>query len=179
MGRRWAIAAACLLAACGGKVVHYLDHGSSGGGGASSSSGAPGPDPYEDDPGAPPPSTPAPAPPPVPDPTPACAVSFAGDVLPKLVAARCSLSACHGGHDPPNLPRIDPSDPIATWKELRAFRLSDGRVYVAVGAKDPNASGMRCNLRGECGARMPLGAPMPDADLSVVDAWLACGAPPN
>lgn len=176
-----ALVAACAAASsgCGGKVVHYLDHGAATDT-PSSSGETPDPEPSPVGPpssDAPPPATPPPTPTRAPA-TP-CAVSFAGDVLPTFMGERCTVAACHGGTNPPNLPRIDPSAPMSTWQSLRTFLMSDGRLYVVAGSVDPAASGIHCNLRRECGVGMPLGGTASDADLAIVDAWLACGAPPN
>lgn len=158
-----------LLTACGGKVSSAGWH----------PRGEPAPadppassfdEPADDTaPGSLPPSDP----PPDPSPPPAapCAASFRLDVLPIFDRAGCSATACHGSPTPPSPPRIDGAAPRATYDGFVAFRLSDGRSYLA---------GMDCNLRGTCGVKMPLGGDGLDAaDLARIDAWLACGGPFN
>jgi len=182
------------LTSCGGKASTVPDDGSttatgearpapgqgSGQGsgladpGAGSSGSAP------SDPGAPTP-TPVPVPTPgtPPQPVGPCAVSFATDILPQLVALRCTNAACHGGTNPPNPPSIDVSTPSTTYASLTSFVLSDGQPYVVSGVTRPDLQGIHCNLAGTCGMPMPLGGAASSAQLRLVDIWLTCGAPDN
>jgi hypothetical protein len=116
--------------------------------------------------------------PPTPKPSTKCDVSFKNDVIGVLAAAKCSTITCHGGPAPFNQPGIDTDSAPSAYKTLTSFKLS-GKAYVAVGSTDPKASAIRCNLRGDCGTSMPPGDRLPSADLDVIDAWLACGAPFN
>jgi hypothetical protein len=175
------VAIACTLGACGGKearVDHDQEDPSIG------HSPAPFDDPASAEPGSNvPPSSPSPT---TPDPSivppPPCSASFATQVMQIFVDRSCSNSSCHGGQLPRNEPSIDPTNLYATWNGFRAFTLSIGRPYVTRVPGDPTASGMSCNLRGECGVSMlPLigGTPLTPADAATIDAWLACGAPFN
>ena len=104
-------------------------------------------------------------------------MSFAADVTLVLQQAGCGGLACHNGGI--NQPTVDPTSPSLTYKSLTTFTMSTGDPYVAVGDPDPKASGMFCNLRGDCGVRMPLGGRLTSKQLAVIDSWLACGAPFN
>jgi len=179
------------LTSCGGKASSVPDDGTTSATGEAqptpgqgSSGGA--------DPGVAPtplspsdPGTPTPTPVPVPTPgtpTPGvgpCAVSFATDILPQLVALRCTNAACHGGTNPPNPPSIDVSTPSTTYASLTSFVLSDGQPYVVSGVTRPDLQGIHCNLAGTCGMPMPLGGAASSAQLRLVDIWLTCGAPNN
>ncbi|MDB4936989.1 MAG: hypothetical protein JWP87_3961 [Labilithrix sp.] len=125
-------------------------------------------------------TSPTPAPvPPTPKPTTKCDVSFKQDVLDVFANAKCSTAACHGPPATLNEPGIDANSAPFTYKTITTFKLSTGQPYVVVGSTDPKASGMYCNLRGDCGARMPVGDKLSSNDLDVIDTWLACGAPFN
>jgi hypothetical protein len=121
-----------------------------------------------------PPSTPT-VPPTKPDPQ--CGVSFAADVMQVFDQAGCASLACHGGEV--NAPSMDQTSPALTYKSLINFTLSNGDPYVEIGNTDPKASSITCNLRGNCGTRMPLTGKLNSNQLSVIDGWIACGAPFN
>jgi hypothetical protein len=109
-------------------------------------------------------------------------VTFSKDVLGALGRAGCAQSSsCHGGANPTNLPRIEPSDGPGTWAEFAAFTLSDGKPYIDPCSTDPTQSGIACNVAasGTCGVHMPPGGQLPDADITALQTWLACGAPNN
>lgn len=125
-----------------------------------------------------PPSLPTSSPPvPDPQPAPACQVSFATDVMQVFDQAGCADLQCHGGKL--NEPAMDSTSPSLTYKSLTAFTMSTGEPYVALGTTVPKASGIFCNLRGNCGVRMPLGDKLTSKELTIIDSWLACGAPFN
>lgn len=111
-----------------------------------------------------------------------CAVTFSTDVLSALGRAGCAQSSsCHGGSNPTNLPRIEPSDGPGMWAEFAAFTLSDGKAYINPCSTASAESGLACNLAasGGCGVHMPPGGQVPAADLTAIETWLACGAPNN
>jgi len=162
-----------LAIACGGAI----DNGELFKGDEGSSSGSSGTTPT---PTSRPTSGPTPQPVPVPPPKPndkPCVVSFEKEVMQLFENYDCSSAACHGSGL--NRPQIDSDDPQLTYKTLVSFKTSGGKPYVAVGSTDPKSSGMYCNLRGDCGVRMPLGNKVDSADLKTLDTWLACGAPFN
>jgi hypothetical protein len=113
----------------------------------------------------------------------ACAVSFKTDVLAILGTAGCASSSdCHGGANPKYQPRIEPSDGPTTWATLAAFQLSDGKPYINPCSKDKAQAALACNLSatGTCGTKMPLGGgQVSPADVTKIEAWLACGSPNN
>ena len=106
-----------------------------------------------------------------------CTVSFTKDILPKLAAASCAASACHGTATPP---LIDPSSASKTYAALTAFHLSNGVPYVQPKTAILVKSSMHCHLRGTCGTKMPPpGVTLPAGLLDATDSWLMCGAPLN
>ncbi len=168
----FALLALLTAAACGGAVDNsdlFKKNGTT-----SSSGGTPTATPTAT---STPPSGPTANPPPPPPAPTTCDVSFAADVTLVLQQAGCGGLACHNGGI--NRPTVDPTSPSLTYKSLTTFTMSTGDPYVAVGDPDPKASGMFCNLRGDCGVRMPLGGRLTSKQLAVIDSWLACGAPFN
>jgi len=168
------VLAVVVIAACGGAVDNsdLFKKGS----GTTTSGGTPTATPTAT---STPPSLPTASPPvPQPQPAPACDVSFATDVMQVFDQAGCSDASCHGASL--NAPEIDPTSPALTYKTITSFTLSSGEAYVALGTTVPKASGMFCNFRGNCGVRMPLGGDkLTSKQLSIMDTWLACGAPFN
>lgn len=110
-----------------------------------------------------------------------CEVSFAQDVLPAFGGAGCHQAACHGGATPFNLPRIDPGDPGAMWKEFGSFTLSSGKPYINPCSTDPGDSSIACNVNptGTCGTLMPQAVGLPDDVVAMIETWVTCGAPNN
>jgi hypothetical protein len=160
-----------VVAACGGAVENG-DLFKKSGGTTSTSGGAPTAT-ATSTPGNPTQTPPVPQP----KPTPQCAVSFATDVMHVFDQAGCAAVGCHASDVIP--PAMDPTSPSLTYKSLSTFTMSTGDLYVTAGSPDPNASGITCNLRGGCGTRMPIGGKLNSKQLSVIDSWLACGAPFN
>jgi hypothetical protein len=111
----------------------------------------------------------------------ACAVSFSKDIIPALGASTCATIGCHGGATPPNPPRVDPGDPKAMYAEFAAFKMNGGLAYINPCSTDKTKSGLACNLyaTGGCGVHMPSGGQLPQADITKIDTWLACGSPDN
>jgi hypothetical protein len=112
-----------------------------------------------------------------------CAVSFAKDIYPNMVANgawKCaSTGTCHGAQQ---TPLIDASTPAAVIDSLKDYMISgDPHPYIAQGKTDPNASAFECNVTGVCGSAMPQspGVPLSPAEVCKIDAWLRCGAPSN
>lgn len=167
------VLAVVVIAACGGAVDNsdLFKKGS----GTTSSGGAPT---ATATPTSTPPSLPTASPPePLPEPAPTCQVSFATDVMLVVDQAGCADLQCHGGNI--NAPAMDSTSPSLTYKSITNYTMSTGEPYVALGTTVPKASGIFCNLRGNCGVRMPLGDKLTSKQLSVIDSWLACGAPFN
>jgi hypothetical protein len=107
--------------------------------------------------------------------------SFATDIFPYLVATgqwKCTDSKCHNGAQAPEIASDTPANMLASLKKITVGL----KPYIASGeaGKDPTASAMLCNLQGGCGSRMPQppGIDPTTTELCVVQAWLACGAPP-
>ena len=154
------------LVACGGAVDsdNLFDKNA----GASGATPAPTTTPTNQPAQAPPGTPPTPGAP--------CTVSFKKDVFKVLDDNKCSNIGCHGGLIV--RPRIDLANSAATYQALTTHQIG-GKAYVAAGNADPKASGMFCNLRGDCGTAMPPGDELNSDDLKVIDGWLACGAPLN
>jgi hypothetical protein len=100
------------------------------------------------------------------------AVSFKTDVAPLI--GHCSGEACHGL-----------STRLLTWPYQALVNMpadcGDGRVIVKPG--DPGASYLVDKLLGSAmckGDRMPLlGAPLPAASMTTIEAWICQGAANN
>jgi hypothetical protein len=123
---------------------------------------------------------------PIPNPTgcilPSAGVSFCADVQP-IFTASCAFSGCHAGPaaqlgqnlsvgnayasivnvpsvEVPALDRVEPGDPDASYLVHKI----EG-TFASVGGS---------------GGRMPLGqGALPQADIDVIRAWIAAGAPNN
>lgn len=110
-----------------------------------------------------------------------CEVSFSQDVLTAFGNSGCHQAPCHGGLNPQNLPRIDPGEPDAMWKEFGSFTLSNGKPYINPCSTDPAESTIACNVSatGTCGTMMPQGIGLPADVVTMIETWLACGAPNN
>ncbi|MFO0742441.1 MAG: hypothetical protein U0270_41590 [Labilithrix sp.] len=109
---------------------------------------------------------------------PSCGVSFAKRVLPAFDAAGCAAIQCHGTRLARGI-RIEVEDPALTYESLTTFAIG-GKPYVKAGALAPEDSSIHCHLTGKCGVKMPpLGGVVPNALVTAVDTWLACGAPNN
>ena len=113
----------------------------------------------------------------------ACAMSFSKDIFPYFAdAGGCSLPACHAaGKVQPPIDTTSPDKLYASLKAAEAAKLP----YLPPGdggtASDGGGTSLICNLRGECGSKMPKGEgkdPTND-DLCKMQAWIACGAPNN
>ena len=58
----------------------------------------------------------------------------------------------------------------------RATGYSNLTLRNFVVSSNPNASALHYLLRGEGALRMPPDAPLPDADLALIDEWISLGA---
>lgn len=114
-----------------------------------------------------------------------CTVSFKTDVLGAFNTAQCAQAGCHGGTNPPSLPRIDPTDGPGMWNEFAAFKLTNGKLYVNPCSINPTQSGVALNVNGAAnaadrGTLMPLGSNGLAADVvTKIEGWTKCGAPNN
>jgi hypothetical protein len=111
--------------------------------------------------------------------------SFATDVYPYFApngAWHCSDKGCHGGTTAPAIDDTSATTCLASLKKITVT----GIPYIAAtdgGARDGGGgatAGILCNLQGNCGSKMPKppGKDPTEADLCLLQAWLACGAPP-
>lgn len=179
------ILAAVTTSGCGGKVINDGLGGATHGermSGDTDTNDTSASSPSPAFPNVPPSSPPSPSTPSDPPSSPTddtCSVSFKRDVLSLMTQLQCTNASCHGGTSPVNSPRIDAASPSATRAALVSFVMSDGRPYVVPSSVDPRDSGIVCNLGGACGVRMPLGGGATNAEIAIVEQWLACGAPDN
>ncbi|WP_394822904.1 hypothetical protein [Pendulispora albinea] len=95
---------------------------------------------------------------------------------------KCSSgTACHG--DNGTSPIMSDTDPEAARAQLALFIMpGNKKPYIDVCGKDPDGSGMVCNLGGACGSQMPktsTGQLATAAQMETIRKWLACGAPNN
>jgi hypothetical protein len=120
-----------------------------------------------------------------------CAISFTTDLLPLFSAQNgqpnvgewdCSSANCHGAKM--QAPDVTCStDPKTGGAGPCVDSLS--KITVAgipyLSAPEGGVPGIVCNLQGSCGNAMPLspGKPPTDDELCKLQAWIACGAPPN
>ena len=95
-----------------------------------------------------------------------------------VFATRCVQ--CHG--NPPTLAPVS-LDPSVAYDRIVGVTSSGAPSMKLVDPFRPEASYLLLKLKGTAGAigaRMPLGgAPVPDADVAVVERWIAAGAPRN
>jgi hypothetical protein len=109
-----------------------------------------------------------------------------GDVQP-ILARNCALGGCHlsapgsgdlvlavgsaswadavigvRSHENPSMDLVTPGDPAHSWLVHKIF-----------GA----LCGYRCDATVGCGAEMPFGGALPDADRGTIVAWIEGGAP--
>jgi mono/diheme cytochrome c family protein len=98
-----------------------------------------------------------------------------GAIVQDLLVPRCATSACHGGNPPAFAPPLDAAD---AWGALVGQPSGQGsELLVDPGA--PERSTLVLKLRGTgSGALMPIGdAPLGEAEIAAIEAWIANGAP--
>lgn len=108
-----------------------------------------------------------------------CSVTYTKHILPRIQEQwRCGASACHanpGGH----APIMDTKNADATYTLFTSYVYAKtGKKLIDTKSKVPAASSLHCLMRGTCGdnRRMPYQG-VSEADLTVLEAWLKCGAP--
>jgi hypothetical protein len=114
-----------------------------------------------------------------------CAASFK-DILAAFKTGGCDSTACHGGSNPPNQPKIDTTDPLGTWNIFAAFKMSNGAFYINPCSTDPTKSAIEANV-DPAGDKTLQGTLMPSGVLtglpadvrSKITTWQKCAAPNN
>lgn len=120
----------------------------------------------------------------------ACSTSWSNDLYPQFGddgAWKCSVAACHGKADGPK-PDLSGKTSTEVLRQLRASTVKVGNLalpYIPAAdagtTMDSRTYTFLCNLRGDCGSKMPRppGKDLESADLCKVSAWINCGAPEN
>jgi hypothetical protein len=112
-----------------------------------------------------------------------CAVSYSTQIWANMQTTwHCSDAMCHGGTS--YQPQLDSAGDA--YMNLMAYMIAS-KPYINPCSTDPDASAFLCNIQNPfCGeAQMPfpnntLGSgPMSAGDVSLVQTWVACGAPNN
>jgi hypothetical protein len=111
-----------------------------------------------------------------------CAVSFSKDIYPLFAATgewQCSSADCHGAGKQD--PALDGKTASEMYTQLQAVIVANLPYLPSAPDAGLNKISMLCNLRGECGTKMPRppGKDPTDSELCLVSAWLSCGAPNN
>lgn len=117
-----------------------------------------------------------------------CDVSFQADVYPVIVARCASGGLCHQSDNTFGA-KLE-GDANTYWNLLRRFPFRDTEnkplPYINICSTNPADSAISCSLvrngtSSNCGSPMPPPAneKLTAAELSTLDAWLACGAPNN
>jgi len=111
----------------------------------------------------------------------ACSVSFANDIMPKLIES-CGSATCHA--TPAGAaPQMDRASAVNTYANFIKQKAIGGKPYIDICTTDKTASGIACNIAGTpCGTGMPLGGAgsLATSPLATsIDTWLTCGAPNN
>ncbi len=111
----------------------------------------------------------------------ACAVTWSGDIFPKIQTTwNCgSASGCHATTDP----KFTAVDSKATYNALRAWTGKGSAVlgipYINPCSTDATKSYFARNIAGNAGTTMPLGIPTTTDDQAKIATWVKCGAPFN
>jgi hypothetical protein len=107
-------------------------------------------------------------------------VSFAQDVAP-LLADGCAAMGCHAGAKPKEGLDLRVAAGYGDLVHVPASQCQDGRLLVDPGA--PEASYLLQKMLGVdlcSGTLMPKAdAPLPEADIATISAWICAGAPDN
>jgi hypothetical protein len=127
---------------------------------------------------------------------PSCSVSFGTQIMPILDGtAKCSATGpCHGGTE--EVIKFMAGDTFGTLNTLRDLEIKDENLnsvpYIA--PCNPDSSRMLCNLQrasgpssyGKCGSAMPkvdddgiMDMALSDAEFTLIEEWIKCGAPGN
>jgi hypothetical protein len=90
-------------------------------------------------------------------------------ILPAILEPSCATARCHAGEDAPTGLRFDEMDPEALRREL------EDRTLVFTG--QPAGSPLLNWLRGsrDVPTRMPPDQPLADADIALIERWIAEG----
>jgi hypothetical protein len=111
--------------------------------------------------------------------------SWANAVFPALQSdGTCGNGGCHGvsGGQPANEPPFLNGNAKGTYTAFTQYTGLYGKPYVKAGDTDPNDSTIDCSLDAQtCFTlqRMPPVATWTTADRTLVQQWVACGAPEN
>jgi hypothetical protein len=107
-------------------------------------------------------------------------ISFAADIQP-ILSQRCAGSQCHDDDNPADGLRLTAGAAYAGLVDRATVQCPD-RVYVAPGAPEESYLIFKLRGAGPCyyGDRMPRGTtPLTPAQIDLIAAWIAAGAPNN
>jgi hypothetical protein len=119
---------------------------------------------------------------------PACNVHFS-DIFAKMKGSsgvwQCAAAgSCHGNGS--QKPVLNDNDIATSYSNLTNYVISGSGPYVRPCVFDPTQSSILCNLGSgiPCGSGMPLiglnaAVALTDADRTMIQNWLTCGAPNN
>jgi hypothetical protein len=115
-------------------------------------------------------------------PPPPGSVSFAADIQP-IFTANCALSGCHAPPSPQLGQNLSAGNAYASIVNVTSVEVP---TLARVEPFDPESSYLVHKIQGTfpgvggSGGRMPLGqGALPDADIQLIRAWIADGAPNN
>jgi hypothetical protein len=110
------------------------------------------------------------------------AVSFCRDIQP-IFTANCAFSGCHAGASPQLGQNLSAGNAYASIVNVPSQEVP---TLDRVEPGNPDASYLVNKIEGTAAAvggvdtRMPLGqGPLPQADIDLIRAWIAAGAPNN
>ena len=102
------------------------------------------------------------------------------DLSARIFVPRCATAGCHGGNPPAVAPTFDAD---ASWAAVVGVQSDQAPSLSFVEPGKPEKSYLVAKLRGTAaaeggsGARMPPNdAPVSDADLALIEAWISNGA---
>ena len=84
-----------------------------------------------------------------------------------IIEPSCATVNCHS--------KIANRAGVDLHDRATGYNVLTSRNFVVPG--NPNASALHYLLRGEGALRMPPDAPLPDADLALIDEWISAMAP--
>ncbi|MEZ4385354.1 MAG: carboxypeptidase-like regulatory domain-containing protein [Nannocystaceae bacterium] len=102
---------------------------------------------------------------------------FEADIQP-IFTARCATAGCHGAMNPQLGLDLSPGAAFAALVGIQSAGQPD---KLLVSAGEPAASVLvdKLSATPSAGLRMPVGAPLSDAELARIDAWITAGAQPS
>ncbi|OFX20581.1 MAG: hypothetical protein A2V77_21745 [Anaeromyxobacter sp. RBG_16_69_14] len=111
----------------------------------------------------------------------AAAAGSRSEIELRILVPRCATAGCHSGNPPAVFPRLEEG---ASWDAMVGVSSEELPSMDLVEPGDPERSYLVLKLRGTAGAqggsglRMPpSAAPLDEAELTGIEAWITGGAP--